>query len=197
MVSREAGDVQNANFWKDAVRKEKRVRLNWLAAYDPEKRKELVDRKIRLENALGKMSITADMANDRTGPLTTESQELGGKLSEFKPEKSSFKRYESLTDYKNQAKDVQLRTANGQIVDLMRTVTPNTKGLIYEGLSKEDEGRKKYLKTRKSKAPEEKYNEIISENYEYGWNQSVMRPNLAMPKYGKTPVVNMEFYRNS
>ena len=103
-MSRESIDVQRSNFWKDAIFKEKRVKLNWLATYDVERRKEMQERKVDLENKLSKMSITADIANDQVGPLTTESQEVGSTVLGHKRDVTKFNRFESLTNFDNQAK---------------------------------------------------------------------------------------------
>ena len=175
------------------------MKLNWLATYDDQRKVEMKERSKSFENNLNSvssLSITADIANDHIGPLTTESQKLGSTVRDHDREPAKFNRFERLTNYDNLAKSVKIQKP-GSGFDLMRSVTPKTKGLIYKGLSKDGEGRSDYLSKRRGKAPEEKYNLVISENCEYGWNQAVMRPQLKVPKFGKVPVVKMDFFRQS
>lgn len=52
---------------------------------------------------------------------------------------------------------------------LMRPVSPQSKGTLYNGLSKEGKGRSQYLNRRMQKMPEERFEYPILSSWEYGW----------------------------
>ena len=68
--------------------------------------------------------------------------------------------------------------------------------LLYQGSSHEGKGRSHYLKERRQKAPEEKYNLPMSTNWEYGWQfSSVMtKDDLKQPAHGRKMAVHDSFY---
>ncbi|XP_063782771.1 protein SPMIP1 [Pseudophryne corroboree] len=51
----------------------------------------------------------------------------------------------------------------------MKPVSPKTRSLLYNGTSKEEEGRYRYMKTRSHLKPEEKYLFPLATSWEYGW----------------------------
>ncbi|XP_021021405.1 protein ATP6V1FNB [Mus caroli] len=51
----------------------------------------------------------------------------------------------------------------------MYPVAPNTKALLYEGISHDLQGRYQYLNTRKLDLPETRYLFPITTNFTYGW----------------------------
>ncbi|GFY41215.1 uncharacterized protein TNIN_134061 [Trichonephila inaurata madagascariensis] len=74
---------------------------------------------------------------------------------------------------------------------VMKPVHPKTKKIIYEGISKEDEGRRKYLKKRYKKNPEDKFYFPVCTSWEYGWtsdkNQSSIFQNSGASRLLKYP----------
>lgn len=50
-----------------------------------------------------------------------------------------------------------------------REVSPDEKHIIYEGISRDLQGRWKYLNTRKKYKPEEKYEFPVTSSMTYGW----------------------------
>lgn len=79
-------------------------------------------------------------------------------------------------------------------LSLMRSVTPQTRSLLYDGFTKEGKGKYQYLQHRTMKKPEEKYDTDISSNWAYGWRQSE-QVQLSPPKFGRSRVVRETFYR--
>ena len=54
-------------------------------------------------------------------------------------------------------------------MNVMRPVSSETRSELYQGFSREETGRYKYLILRKRKSPEDKYNYPITSSWQYGW----------------------------
>lgn len=54
-------------------------------------------------------------------------------------------------------------------INVMRPVSSETRTELYQGFSKEETGRYRYLLLRKRKNPEDKYLYPITSNWQYGW----------------------------
>uniref|UniRef100_A0AAY4BY57 Sperm microtubule inner protein 1 C-terminal domain-containing protein n=1 Tax=Denticeps clupeoides TaxID=299321 RepID=A0AAY4BY57_9TELE len=52
---------------------------------------------------------------------------------------------------------------------LMRPVSPQTRDMLYQGLSKEGNGRSFYLHQRVQKGPEERFHHPMLSSWDYGW----------------------------
>ena len=78
----------------------------------------------------------------------------------------------------------------------MRPVTPCSKSLLFDGLSKEGKGRNQYLKYRKNLAPEEKFEFPLVSSWEYGWRLSdvVKKEDIKKPPFGRTQKIRDTFY---
>ncbi|XP_067854904.1 protein SPMIP1 [Heptranchias perlo] len=76
----------------------------------------------------------------------------------------------------------------------MRPVTPQVRGLLYDGFSKEQKGRYLYLEKRKAKHPEEKFQYPILSSWEYGWRLGDVLDELQLPVHGRLRTVNDTFY---
>ncbi|GFR28862.1 uncharacterized protein TNCT_505161 [Trichonephila clavata] len=77
---------------------------------------------------------------------------------------------------------------------VMKPVHPKTKKIIYEGISKEDEGRRKYLKVRYKKNPEDKFYFPVCTSWEYGWTYG-QEPELNFPEFGRKQAIKVSFFR--
>ncbi|KAM9172892.1 protein SPMIP1 [Pangshura tecta] len=51
----------------------------------------------------------------------------------------------------------------------MKPVAPEVRQLLYQGISQDGEGRRRYLARRAACAPEEKYFTPVTTNFLYGW----------------------------
>ncbi|KAH1187084.1 protein ATP6V1FNB [Mauremys mutica] len=51
----------------------------------------------------------------------------------------------------------------------MKPVAPEVRQLLYQGISQDGEGRRRYLTRRTACAPEEKYYTPVTTNFLYGW----------------------------
>uniref|UniRef100_A0A8C3T9N8 Sperm microtubule inner protein 1 C-terminal domain-containing protein n=1 Tax=Chelydra serpentina TaxID=8475 RepID=A0A8C3T9N8_CHESE len=61
------------------------------------------------------------------------------------------------------------KQGEGPLLKEMRPATPKTKHLLYQGISREGQGRRLYLQERKLKSPEEKFHYPVLSSWEYGW----------------------------
>jgi len=81
----------------------------------------------------------------------------------------------------------------------MKPVDDETFRRIYEGLSREGNGRYGYLKTRNSVGPEVKYQYPVVSSWEYGWRLGdvIKVEDLKNPEFGRSRIVADTFYRNN
>ena len=89
-----------------------------------------------------------------------------------------------------------------------RDVSPEEKNIIYEGISRDLQGRWKYLNTRKRYKPEEKYEFPVTSSMAYGWQlydennrrqdeESSYERDSVPSKYGIKNYVMNTFYRQN
>lgn len=69
--------------------------------------------------------------------------------------------------------------------------------LLYEGVSKEDEGRKAYMRKRKQVTPDEKYKYPITTSFDYGWDVMKIMRQYGLPKHGKKSDGTDSFWRDN
>jgi len=81
----------------------------------------------------------------------------------------------------------------------MRAPSPETKKMIYTGLSSEGNGRVAYLVQRKTKAPEEKFEYPLTSSLEVGWNigEIAKTADIKEVHYGKSRIVRDTFFAES
>ncbi|KAF4093937.1 hypothetical protein AMELA_G00007130 [Ameiurus melas] len=77
---------------------------------------------------------------------------------------------------------------------LMRPVSPQSREILYNGLSKEGKGRDQYLKRRVQKIPEERFNYPLLSSWEYGWRLGYYGHDYQSPDNGRSAVVRSTFY---
>ncbi|KAJ8006478.1 hypothetical protein DPEC_G00107670 [Dallia pectoralis] len=165
-------DYQKPELWKDIVLKEKMLRLNWFR---------------------NNWNKTKQVNQVREKP--------GVKLPQIKQQKPAVK----LPQIKQQQPEVKptrtvvrkgLRINETPPVDVMRPVSRETRDVLYDGFTKEEGGRHKYLHLRKQMSPEDKYTYPITSNSQYGWGQGVMKQ-AYVPEHAVTGIIRHSFYRKS
>lgn len=88
-------------------------------------------------------------------------------------------------------------------INNMKPFDLDTRELIYEGVTREEEGRYAYLFKRKYKIVEDRYKTPITTYWDYGWNlhtptrKSDYLIPRAVPKYARGKVIEQSFYRNN
>ncbi|PAA65274.1 hypothetical protein BOX15_Mlig029066g1 [Macrostomum lignano] len=90
----------------------------------------------------------------------------------------------------------RLKESDPSLCVEMRPISPRTRGLLYQGFSREGRGRGLYLKERAAKAPEDKYQFPIVSSWEYGWKlgEVIKVADIKKPPFGRTRLINDTFY---
>ncbi|XP_038243474.1 protein ATP6V1FNB [Dermochelys coriacea] len=76
----------------------------------------------------------------------------------------------------------------------MKPVAPEVRKLLYQGISQDGEGRRRYLTLRTTRAPEEKYNAPVTTNFVYGWQMGKVT-NVYVPALPKCRIES--FFRKN
>ena len=184
-------DTQLQNFWIESINKEASLRFAWHLKYSKEFARGAV-KKQSLEAAPKppkKAGLTFNTAvTDRIKKIESEQ-----KRHKTLPVKLSM----SAEQHTKADKQDRLSKSDGAVsLKDMRPPSQNTRSMLYNGISAHGEGRYAYLKKRKHKTPEDKYEFPILSSTQYGWK--IMK--YANPKpsaYARTCVIKDSFYRNS
>ncbi len=167
-------------FWVESIDKESAVRVAWHLKYSKKFARGAVEKNApKGKNAVVFNSSVSDkikkMENDkkhRTAPCATSSKPIVKT-----PEKLS-------------------KSDGALAVRDMRPSTQGTLNLLYNGISSQGEGRYAYLKKRKEKIPEEKYEFPLLTSCQYGWKILQYYDPSPSP-YARASVIKDSFYRNS
>ena len=81
----------------------------------------------------------------------------------------------------------------------MKPVDQDTLNLLFDGLSRNDKGRKGYLKARSALDPEEKYDLPLISSWDYGWRIRDWMNNMGStkPEFCFTTTIPSTFYRRN
>ncbi|CAF3507802.1 unnamed protein product [Rotaria sp. Silwood1] len=79
----------------------------------------------------------------------------------------------------------------------MYPVKKEYKDVLFDGFSKEEKGRYKYLNIRKQIQPEHKYQYPVSNTMEYGWKLGETGQQFKAPTYARGKIVEESFYRRN
>ncbi|XP_064400365.1 protein SPMIP1-like [Halichondria panicea] len=171
--------------WVESVNKEASLRFAWHLKYSKEFAKGAAKIKRSVPSAKGKStSVFKSSVSDKMKKI----------------ENSPKTKCKTAPCFNSLAKTPdQLSKSDGATARIMRDMRPssqNTHTLLYNGISAHGEGRFAYLKKRKEKTPEEKYEFPILSSCQYGWK--IMKYTSPKPsQYARTCVIKDSFYRNS
>jgi hypothetical protein len=98
-----------------------------------------------------------------------------------------------IQEQKEKKKEVAERSKRINTAINMRPVTPDVKDKLFDGFTKEEKGRYQYLKNRKQKSPEGKYEFPIISSWQYGWKLDDY-VTLRKPAYARTRKIKDTFY---
>lgn len=173
--------MQRQNFWTEAIHKEAYTRLAWHERYSKafaRESREGIARK-RRPNMVPQVNVESMKTKKPAEP----SQSLGDLAAKKEARK----------------KDLAAIAADNpdDLLVEMRPVTPNVKGQLYKGFSKEGTGRYAYLQIRKLKKPEIKYDFPITSSWEYGWKLDDVVKEFRAPAFGRSRIVKDSFYRTN
>ncbi|XP_015207783.1 protein SPMIP1 [Lepisosteus oculatus] len=164
-------DSQRQEFWKEAILKENLIRLNWQKDFWTK--------------------------NPRVKAKRTPAKEKRLKLPRIDaPAKKE-------TNVKKESKienlvEAETKKTTEEVLETgaMRPVSRATREVLYQGISKEETGRYKYLHLRKQQKPEEKYVYPVTSNWQYGWQLGDMTK-YGAPVYGLTAIMRDSFFRKN
>ncbi|CAH8578898.1 unnamed protein product [Heterobilharzia americana] len=119
------------------------------------------------------------------------------KLLKEAEQRVKLKRIEA--EQKQQTKSTLISTEQLSKKLDMRSASPKTKALLYEGTSYEGKGRKQYLDKRYHKAPEDKFPYPLPISWDYGWRLSdwIGKDSFKKSPHGRVCIVNNTFYNRT
>ncbi|CAF1589729.1 unnamed protein product [Rotaria magnacalcarata] len=86
---------------------------------------------------------------------------------------------------------------NSNALKEMYPVKKEEKDILFDGFSKEEKGRYKYLNLRKQVQPEHKFQYPVSSTMEYGWKLGETGQHFKAPTYARGKIVEESFYRRN
>ena len=174
-------DTQLQNFWVESINKEASLRFSWHLKYSK-------------KFAKGAVSIGDPSKAPRKAALVFNSS-VSDKIKKLENDQKKSKTLPaSAPGFR--ATELQSKSDGTSMMRDMRPASHNTHGLLYNGISAHGEGRYAYLKKRKEKTPEEKYEFPILSSCQYGW-KIMEYANPKPSKHARTCVIKDSFYRNS
>ena len=190
-------DTRLQNFWVESINKEASLRFAWHLKYSKKFAKSAV-----------KQQDPSTSAGD-TAAAGTQAHKSGNSVSErIKKIERDQKKHKSLpaalsmsapqsSSKDREDKGERLHKSDGALsLKDMRPPSQNTRSVLYNGISAHGEGRYAYLKKRKQKTPEDKYEFPILSSCQYGWKIMTYASPKSSP-HARTCVIKDSFYRNS
>ena len=186
-----AMDTQQQNFWIESINKEAAVRFAWQLRYSKQFAKDAASTQkgsnVKEKGLHIKSNISETIKRMEESAKKREEErkkDVAGKRSPPAEDSAMGESQDPKKEEKYPLRD-------------MRPSSPNTRALLYNGISAHGEGRFAYLKKRALLAPEEKYEFPILSSCEYGWKILQLSKNSKPSEYGRTCIVRDTFYRNS
>ncbi|XP_078518431.1 protein SPMIP1 [Lissotriton helveticus] len=162
--------TRNQNSWKELIEKEAFTRVSWKAKYGQQERQPLPIRRRR---------VVANL------PVVTTKLPLIHAPSKEEEEKREAE----------PAPPELGRGSRGTLSHAeMRPATPHTRTLLYQGFSKEGQGRSMYLQRRKLESPEDKFQHPLLSSWEYGWRLGDVVKDARNSIHGRSAIVKDTFY---
>jgi len=170
-------DTTRQEFLKEAYRKENALRNKWFKEH------------------FGSDSLPAGVGGSETNASPIPKSKTGGR---GKPTFIKIKPAPA-TPPKRPSPPLKEPEAVKEVGPEMRSASPETKNMIYTGLSSEGNGRVAYLVKRKNKAPEEKFEYPLTSALEVGWNIKEISKTAEIKEvhYGKSRIVRDTFFAES
>lgn len=154
-----ARGINNKSYqtWSDTIEKETEARLKWNMKYDRMKEKFADQTDIGFKEMYEAIQFEDYLNKNRF------------KVPEIKlvPKKNNYNR--EVNEYLLKLGVKDKKTGDLKPVE-MYPQSEDEKELIYNGISRDHEGRYKYLTERKKYKPEQKYAFPITSSMDYGWN---------------------------
>lgn len=168
-MSRIGIDTRTQEAWKELIHKEAATRMAWHKSYKP---------KVN-ENEWFKRRFYTQAVNKPLGrslpPITTSSMKIPENLS----------------------KPIEIPSNESEEICDMYPVSDGLKEVLFDGFSKEEKGRYRYLNLRKEIPLENRYQHPIVSSMGYGWKLGETGQQFKAPTFARGKIVEESFYRRN
>lgn len=181
-------DTQLQKFVVEAINKESSLRCAW---------------QLRYSKKFAKQALESPPKKSRKAGLTFNTT-VEDKIKQIENKKRNYQtlptKLVASADHDQQTtKDLsdRLSKSDGAMsLKGMRPASKKTRALLFDGISSHEEGRYAYLKSRKQKIPEDKYEFPILSSTQYGWKIKEYSNPKSSP-HARTCIIKDSFYRSS
>ena len=171
-----AFDTRSQNAWKELIEKEAMTRISWHQVFKPNPNDDEWFKRGFYTQATSKpisRSLPAIVPPPRPKPRHDPNDTL---------------------DALGRKLDIE---HNPDVLKEMYPVKKEHKDVLYDGYSKEEKGRYKYLNLRKHILPERRYQYPVSSTMEYGWKLDDSGQKFKAPTFARGKIVEESFYRRN
>jgi hypothetical protein len=175
-MARMGFDTRSQNAWKELIEKESETRISWHRRFKP----------ISDDDEWFKRAFYIQATSKPTSHFLP--------TIVFPPRPKPRHNPNDRLDQLAKRLDIE---NNPDLLKEMYPVKKEDKDVLYDGFSKEEKGRYKYLNLRKEIPPERKYQYPVSNTMEYGWKLGDSNYQFNTPTYARGKLIEESFYRRN
>lgn len=168
-MSRMPIDTRTQDAWKELIHKEASTRISWHKTYQPATHEDEW-----FKQGFYRQALSKPLSRVIPPPKTTTTQPVQTKLVIEQAKKPSE-----------------------PTVEDMFPVGKEHLSVLFDGFSKEEKGRYKYLNLRKEIPLENRYQYPVSNSMAYGWKLGETGQKFQAPTYARGKIVEESFYRRN
>lgn len=171
-----AFDTRTQNAWKELIDKEAMTRISWHKTFKPNPNEDEWFKRTFYTQASTK-PIVRSLPSIVLPPRPKPRYDANYPLSEL-----------------GKSLDIE---SNPDILKEMYPVKKEHHDALFDGFTKEEKGRYRYLNLRKEVVPEARYQYPITNTMEYGWKLGETGQKFKAPTYARGKIVEESFYRRN
>lgn len=175
-MTRMAFDTRTQNAWKELIEKEAMTRISWHQTFKP--------------------NPNDDEWFKRAYYTQATQKPIGRSLPTIVFPPRPKPRYDPNDSLNALAKKLDLEH-NPNALKEMYPVKKDHQDVLFDGFSKEEKGRYKYLNIRKEIPPENRFQYPITSTMEYGWKLGDSGQQFKAPTHARGKIVEESFYRRN
>jgi hypothetical protein len=176
-MARMALDTRSQNSWKELIDKEAITRISWHQTFKPKPN----------DNEWFKRSFYTEAV----------SKPISCSLPPIAPPPQPKPRYDSNNSFDALLRrKIDLEHDPNEFKDML-PVKKEHIDVLFDGYSKEEKGRYKYLNLRKRIPLEERYQYPVTNSMAYGWKLGEAGQQFKAPTYARNKIVEESFYRRN
>ena len=175
-MTRIAIDTRSQNAWKELIHKEAATRISWHQTFKP--------------------NPNDDEWFKRAFYSEATSKPISRSLPAIVPPPRPKPRYVPNDSFDALGRKLNIENNS----DTLKEMYPATKehiDVLFDGHSKEEKGRYKYLNLRKQIPLEQRYQYPVSNSMAYGWKLGETGQQFKAPTYARGKIVEESFYRRN